>query len=171
MCYTLVLLLSLQEEETKLCFYIFTSICWFLYRSHCCPYQSVWSVWIWLAKRDCLVSSCQYSYYLRCWTCWYKCGCSEYWPCCVLRVSVALPRYDDYETRFHDMFYRVYHLSSRPTIGIGGQHRTERLEFCAFKFSLTRTYMWATAMFYFFFTISDDCVITDQNYDHGQHIL
>ena len=41
-----------------------------------------------------------------------------------------------------------------PTIGIGGQHRTERLQFCAFKFSLTRTYMWATAMFYFFFVIS-----------------
>ena len=41
-----------------------------------------------------------------------------------------------------------------PAIGIGGQHHEERLKFCAFKYSLTRSYMWATSMFYFFFTIA-----------------
>ena len=41
-----------------------------------------------------------------------------------------------------------------PIIGIGGQHREERLEFCAFKFSLTRGYIWATSISYFFVTIA-----------------
>ncbi|XP_066927116.1 melatonin receptor type 1A-like [Clytia hemisphaerica] len=36
-----------------------------------------------------------------------------------------------------------------PAVGIGGQFHNERLEFCAFKFSLTRGYIWAVVLLYF----------------------
>jgi len=36
-----------------------------------------------------------------------------------------------------------------PAVGIGGQHTDQRLKFCAFKFSLTRAYMWAIGIGYF----------------------
>ena len=36
-----------------------------------------------------------------------------------------------------------------PAVGIGGQFHNERLKYCAFKFSLTRGYMWGVVLAYF----------------------